>query len=82
MGGFAAAVVGEKHETVLIEVFEQHRTLARHAGGVHRGQAHRVGLGHAKFVRLGEPGGELGDGLGGKIRPVQPTGGIFPAEIG
>ena len=65
--GFAAVVVGEKHEAALIDAFHQHQAHRRLAGGTHGGQCHGVRFHNSGALGGAEPAAELLDGIGGKI---------------
>ena len=45
-------------------------------------QRHRVGLGHLRLLRLGEPAGELDDRIVADVRLVEAGPGVVAAEIG
>ena len=68
---FLAFVVGEEGEAQVVEPFEQH-----HAGGGDTirgggGEGHRIGHIDPGAFGFIVPGGELGDGVGGKIRAAE-----------
>ena len=80
--GFARLVVGEKGETLLVEGFEEDRTLGRKTIGREGGEGHGVGLGDVELGGLLEPALEELDGIAAQILTMQAFGGVFFSEIG